>query len=59
MERYFGSFVKSVPIPRPVNTRQAKSRMSRGLLEVVLPRVPDLREKEVEVLVKSDEEPEK
>jgi hypothetical protein len=33
--------------------------MSRGLLEVVLPRVPDLREKEVEVLVKSDEEPEK
>ena len=59
MERYFGSFVKSVPLPRPVNTRQAKSRFSRGLLEVVLPRVPDLREKEVEIAVRPDEEQEK
>lgn len=59
MERYFGSFVKSVPLPRPVNTRQAKSRFSRGLLEVVLPRVPDLREKEVEIAVRADEEQEK
>ena len=56
MERYFGSFLKSVPLPRPVNSRQAKTRLSRGLLEVVLPRVPDLREKEVEVPVKSEEE---
>jgi HSP20 family protein len=59
MERYFGTFVKSVPLPRPVNSRQAKSKLSRGLLEVVLPRVPDLREKEIEVPVKSEEEPEK
>jgi HSP20 family molecular chaperone IbpA len=59
MERYFGTFVKSVPLPRPVNTRQAKSRLSRGLLEVVLPRVPDLREKEVEIAVKTEEDAEK
>ncbi|HEU5249720.1 MAG TPA: Hsp20 family protein [Thermoanaerobaculia bacterium] len=59
MERYFGSFVKSVGLPRPVNARQAKSRLSRGLLEIVLPRVPDLREKEVEIAVKAEEEPEK
>ena len=56
MERYFGSFVKSVPLSRPVNSRQAKTKLSRGLLEVVLPRVPDLREKEVEIPVKSEEE---
>lgn len=56
MERYFGAFVKSVPVPRPVNSRQARSRMSRGLLEVVLPRVPDLREKEVEIPVRNEEE---
>jgi HSP20 family protein len=56
MERYFGTFLKSVPLPRPVNSRQAKTRLSRGLLEVVLPRVPDLREKEVEVPIKSEEE---
>jgi HSP20 family protein len=59
MERYFGSFVKSVPLPKPVNTRQARSKLSRGILEVVLPRVPDMREKEVEIAVKSEEEPEK
>ena len=59
MERYFGSFVKSVPLPRPVNTRQAKSKLSRGLLEVVLPRVPDMREKEVEIAVRSEEEGDK
>lgn len=57
MERYFGVFVKSVPLPRPVNSRQAKSKMSRGLLEVQLPRVPDMREKEVEIAVKNEEEP--
>ena len=56
MERYFGSFLKSVPLPRPVNSRQAKTKLSRGLLEIILPRVPDLREKEVEVPVKPEEE---
>lgn len=56
MERYFGTFVKSVSLPRPVNSRQAKSKLSRGLLEIVLPRVPDLREKEIEIAVKPEEE---
>lgn len=56
MERYFGAFVKSVSLPRPVNSRQAKSKLSRGLLEIVLPRVPDLREKEIEIGVKAEEE---
>lgn len=56
MERYFGSFVKSVSLPRPVNSRQAKSKLSRGLLEIVLPRVPDLREKEIEIPIKPEEE---
>lgn len=56
MERYFGPFAKSVSLPRPVNSRQAKSKLSRGLLEIVLPRVPDLREKEIEIAVKPEEE---
>ena len=51
MERYFGTFVKSVSLPRPVNTREAKTVMKNGLLEVTLPRVPDQREKEYEVPV--------
>lgn len=56
MERYFGGFLKSIAIPRPVNSHHAKTRMKNGLLEVVLPRVPDLREKEIEIPV--DAEPE-
>lgn len=56
MERYFGSFVKSLPLPRPVNTHQARTVLRDGLLEVILPRVPDQREKEHEIAVKGGEE---
>jgi len=56
MERYFGGFLKSVAIPRPVNSHHAKTRMKNGLLEVILPRVPDLREKEIEIPVRPEPE---
>ena len=56
MERYFGAFVKSVSLPRPVNTREAKSVLKNGLLEVILQRVPDQREKEYEVPVSGGDE---
>ena len=56
MERYFGGFVKSVALPRPVNSHLAKTRMKQGLLEVILPRVPDLREKEIEIPVSPESE---
>jgi HSP20 family protein len=56
MERYFGGFMKSIPLPRPVNSHLAKTRMKNGLLEVLLPRVPDLREKEIEIPVQPDQE---
>jgi len=56
MERYFGNFMKSVPLPRPVNSHQARTRMKNGLLEVVLPRVPDLREKEIDIPIQPDQE---
>ena len=56
MERYFGTFVKSVPLPRPVNTHRAVTKLKDGLLEVVLPCVPDLREKELAITVRSEED---
>lgn len=56
MERYFGNFVKSIPLPRPVNSHHARTRMRHGLLEIILPRVPDLREKEIEILVQAEQE---
>ena len=48
--------MKSVPIPRPVNTREAKAFFRQGLLEVLLPRVPDMREKEHEISVRPEED---
>ena len=56
MERYFGGFVKSVPLPRAVNTHQARTLLKDGLLEIVLPHVPDQREREYEIPVRADEE---
>ena len=56
MERYFGGFLKSIAIPRPVNSHHAKTRLKNGLLEVILPRVPDLREKEIEIVVEPEPE---
>ncbi len=56
MERYFGGFLKSVAIPRPVNSHHAKTLLKNGLLEVILPRVPDLREKEIEIVVQPEPE---
>jgi HSP20 family protein len=56
MERYFGSFVKSVTLPRPVNTHRAVTMLKDGVLEIVFPRVPDQREKELAIKVRSGEE---
>jgi HSP20 family protein len=57
MERYFGTFVKSVPLPRPVNTHRAVAKLKNGVLEIVLPRVPDQREKELAInVIRSEEE---
>jgi HSP20 family protein len=56
MERYFGGFLKSIAIPRPVNSHHAKTRLKNGLLEVILPRVPDMREKEIEIVVEPEPE---
>ena len=56
MERYFGGFVKSVALPRAVNTHQARTLLKDGLLEIVLPHLPDQREREYEIPVRADEE---
>lgn len=57
MERYFGTFVKSVPLPRPVNTHRAVAKLKNGVLEIVFPRVPDQREKELAInVIRSEEE---
>ena len=56
MERYFGAFIKSIPLPRPVNSHHARTVMKDGILEILLPRVPDMREKEIEIPVRAEPE---
>lgn len=56
MERYFGTFLKSVPLPHPVNTHRAVAKLKEGVLEVTFPRVPDQREKEQAIKVTREEE---
>jgi HSP20 family protein len=58
MERYFGGFVKSIPLPGPVNTHRAETKLKDGLLEVSFPRVSDQRERELNIAVISAEEEE-
>ncbi len=56
MERYFGAFMKSISLPRPVNSHHARTQMKDGILEILLPRVPDMREKEIEIPVRAEPE---
>jgi HSP20 family protein len=51
MERFFGDFEKVVPVPYPVNLKQASATLQNGLLTVVLPRVSAERRRFVEIQI--------
>jgi len=55
MERYFGEFEKVIPLPGPVNVREARARMKDGLLTVSFPRIADQRRRAFEIPVESAE----
>ena len=58
MERFFGEFEKIIPVPAPVNLKQARATLKDGLLVVRLPRVLAERRKFVEIEVQIvDSEP--
>jgi HSP20 family molecular chaperone IbpA len=51
MERFFGEFEKVVPLPYPVNFKQASAMLHDGLLVVRLPRVIAERRHFVEIQI--------
>ena len=51
MERFFGEFEKVVPLPYPVNFKQASAALQDGLLVVRLPRVIAERRHFVEIQI--------
>ncbi len=55
MERFFGEFEKLLPLPAPVNGRDAHASLHDGLLIIRLPRVPDQRRKFMEIPVSGGE----
>lgn len=46
MERPHGRFVRTIAVETPLDVRQARARLSGGVLTVVLPRVKDRRGRE-------------
>ncbi|HEU4403118.1 MAG TPA: Hsp20/alpha crystallin family protein [Candidatus Polarisedimenticolia bacterium] len=54
MERGFGKFKRVVHISSPVNTHQAKTDLTEGVLRVTFPRVPNRRGDERPIEIKGD-----
>lgn len=49
MERALEEFKRIVPIPSPVDPRRARAEYRNGVLTIVLPKIPDRREREVRI----------
>ena len=49
VERTYGSFSRSIPIPAPVNEDGAKATFENGLLTVVLPKAEPRRKSKIEI----------
>jgi len=52
MERYCGSFQRVFRLPTEVKTDKIKANFDKGILKVVLPKVEEAKQREVEVKVK-------
>ncbi|MFQ5876529.1 MAG: Hsp20/alpha crystallin family protein [Acidobacteriota bacterium] len=52
MERGFGRFRRVVHIASPVNTHQASTDLSDGVLKVTFPKVPNRRGEEIPISIK-------
>jgi len=53
VERPYGSFLRTVQLPAPVDERKVSARLRLGVLEVVLPRSQDARTHSIKVQVRS------
>ena len=55
MERFFGEFEKVIPLPYPVNMKQATATLGDGLLVVRFPRVTAERRRFQEIQIRIEE----
>jgi HSP20 family protein len=51
-ERCYGSFERSISLPTAVETGKAEASYENGVLEISLPKVPEVKPRKIEVSVK-------
>jgi len=51
-ERSYGSFLRSITLPATVDIKKIKASYEDGILEISLPKAPEVKPKKVEVSVK-------
>lgn len=52
VERYSGSFQRSFRLPSKVKAEKIKASFENGILKIILPKVEEAKQKEIEVKVK-------
>lgn len=55
MERSYGTFHRSIPLPQEVDTDQATATFKNGVLTVALPRLPELQSGAKKIAIKTEE----
>jgi HSP20 family protein len=51
VERNYGSFTRSVRLPKDVNAQKISASYKNGVLEITLPKVDEVKPKEIEINV--------
>jgi HSP20 family protein len=55
-ESAFGSFSRSITIPSSVDTNKIEASFDKGILEITLPKAPEVKTKKIKVVAKKKEE---
>lgn len=55
MERSYGTFHRSIPLPQEVDTDKATATFKNGVLMVALPRLPELQSGAKKIAIKTEE----
>lgn len=53
-ERHYGSFFRSIPLPSSVDAKKIEATYEDGVLEVVLPKAPEVKAKKLAITAKRE-----
>ena len=52
VERRYGSFYRSIPLPCPINSDKVEAKYKKGILEITFPKAEPVKAKQITVNVK-------